>query len=345
MEPTVSDASALFVKKNGVVPDGYLRCSKKNNAKQWQCPKLFLATRAGKSSRCDACRTGNNKSAQESRKLVVAERNSIRDLELAANPTHVNSKGEIPDGYQQCACKNGQGRRCKKLLIFSGSVYCDVCRKSENDRSLRWAKTSKGRQWKKEYRKSEAVRRYLCSEKSRARLKRYAEGEKCKKVIARYLCSAKSRARLRRYTRQPMFLLSSALRRMLNGKKSRSFSSLGIFAGGTEAKLHFQSTFLPWMTFANTGMHRKDQDYNVKWNIGHRIPKSWFDHNNRLEVKKAWSRSNLFAQCARANVEAGCRNLLSCSEWLALKSIWPKCCSAMNDDEAWIWASTNQALV
>ena len=137
--------------------------------------------------------------------------------------------------------------------------------------------------------------------------------------------------------------LSRSLIKMLAGTHENpvTLPKLGLFADNADVQAHFASTFAPWMNFENQGSFRTGMAPNTVWQDGHRIPKVWYRHDDEAEVKKCWSRANLFAQCAVENVTAGDRNMLSRDEWLALKSIWPKQCDGMTDEEAWQWASRN----
>ena len=104
-----------------------------------------------------------------------------------------------------------------------------------------------------------------------------------------------------------------------------SIPKLGVFVDNADANAHFQSTFDgTWMTMANQGKYRRGDAYNQKWNIGHRLPKAIFDPKNVVDMRACWNRRNLFAQCARANVEAKDRLVLSDNELLNLKDLWPQ---------------------
>ena len=120
-----------------------------------------------------------------------------------------------------------------------------------------------------------------------------------------------------------------------------TFPRLGIFSDNSDAREHFQSTFLPWMNWSNQGKRLQDTLPNTAWQIGHRVPKVWYRHDDDDEVKKCWSRANLFAQCAVENHNAADRNILSQAQWLALKAIWPKQCVSMTDEQAWAWCRDN----
>ena len=223
--------------------------------------------------------------------------------------------------------------------------------KAANARSQ---KSEKGKAAMKRHRKSEKGKtssarsnaRYQKSEKGKAAMKRYRKSEKCKTSNARYRKSERGKAVARRQDGKITVKLSKSLYSMVRGTHDgpTTFPRLGIFASNEEATAHIESTFEPWMNSTNTGVHRIGDAYRSKWHIGHRIPKCWYDHEDLEEVKKAWSRANLFAQCARENLEARNRNILTALQWDALKPIWPKQCDGLTDIEAWEWCRTNQAL-
>lgn len=205
-------------------------------------------------------------------------------------------------------------------------------------RNKRYRVTEKG---KANQRRRQA--KYNTTEKSKARYKRHRATEKYKATIKRYEASEKRRASRKRSYSTPMARLSTSLRLMVKGTHECpvTFPRLGIFSDNSDAREHFQSTFLPWMNWSNQGQRLQDTLPNTMWQIGHRVPKVWYRHEDIGEIKKCWSRANLFAQCAVENHDAKDRNILSQAQWLALKAIWPKQCVGMTDEEAWAWCRDN----
>lgn len=102
-----------------------------------------------------------------------------------------------------------------------------------------------------------------------------------------------------------------------------SLVELGCFSDNDDVRQHFESTFEPWMTFENNGKHAAGDNYNVKWNIGHRLPMSIFDPTNVEDRKRCFDRRNLYAQCARENLEQSARLHLSDAELESLRPVWP----------------------
>lgn len=260
--------------------------------------------------------------------------------------------GVVPEGYQRCARKRG-GVGCKGLyLIQLGRISkaCDMCRATGN----RNANSEKGRASRKSNKESGKAstwsRQHKMNNLESIRKRQNAHGKsvKGKATKKRYKVSEKGRASQREYDKSPMGKLSKSLGSMVRGTHTNpmTFSRLGIFQSNDDARSHFESTFdRAWMTWSNLGVHKTGGAYRTVWQIGHRIPKAWYDHKDEAEIKKAWSRRNLFAQCARENIEANDQNLLTKSQWIALKPIWPKRCALMTNKEASEWARSNQANV
>lgn len=166
---------------------------------------------------------------------------------------------------------------------------------------------------------------YRKSEKGRTATQRANHGPNAKANRRRYRLTDKGKATVKRQNAKLSSRLSQALSRMVAGKHQNpvSLPSLGVFVDNSDAQAHFVSTFEPWMTMENQGEYRSGDDYNVKWNIGHRLPRSIFDSANIEDVRRCWSRENLFAQCARANVENWKLLTHTDAELLALQALWP----------------------
>lgn len=186
-------------------------------------------------------------------------------------------------------------------------------------------------------------KRYDATDKGKASTSRKNTGEKCKARKKRYNASDKGKACIRGNDRKMMNRLSHSLIKMLNGTHDRpsTFRGLGLFEDNVDVETHIKSTFLPWMNDCPFGPRINTTLPKTVLQIGHRIPKVWYRHDDKEEIKKCWSRTNLFAQCSVENHNARDRNILSAAQWLDLKPIWPKQCAAMTDKEAWEWARDN----
>lgn len=261
------------------------------------------------------------------------------------------ANGIVPEGYQRCTRKKG-GLGCKGLyLIEPGRISkaCDMCRATSN----RNAKSAKGMASRQESSKNgqqaEWHSDYKAKNPESIRMHRnvYDKGPKGQAARKRYKGGEKGKATQRKYDNSPVGKLGTSLGSMVRGTHWNpvTFARLNIFQNNDDARQHFELTFKVWMTWCNQGVHKTGNGYQTTWQIGHRIPKAWYDHGDEVEIKKAWGRSNLFAQCSRENCEANNRNILSEAEWIALKPIWPKRCALMTNLEAWTWAKSNQANV
>ena len=157
--------------------------------------------------------------------------------------------------------------------------------------------------------------------------KRYQENrEKYIEKNMAYTQTPAGRKTQKRAREKLMNRLSNSMYHMLLGdhRGAKSIPKLGTFSDNEDVEAHFRSTFEPWMKMSNQGKYRLGDGYNQKWNIGHRLPKAIFDPSNEADLKSCWDRRNLYAQCARANVEAKDRLVLSDEELLKLKPLWPQ---------------------
>lgn len=129
----------------------------------------------------------------------------------------------------------------------------------------------------------------------------------------------------RAYFRSVLPKLRRSLWSMTKGEHDNPVSlvELGCFSDNDDVRRHFESTFEPWMTFENNGKHAAGNDYNVRWNIGHRLPMRIFDPTNVEDRKRCFDRRNLYAQCARENLEQLAHLHLSDAELESLRPVWP----------------------
>jgi len=250
---------------------------------------------------------------------------------------------------KQCSRLSGkERRRCNHWFSAADKrKMCERCRKT----SVRGGQTEKGKA-----NQSNAHAKYRLTEKGRANQARHDTPEKnkirwerCKasgraKVNKKkYHQSAKGKATRKRHDAKPAYQLARSLYKMVTGVHENPvrFPELGVFASNADAQAHLESTFATWMNWHNQAAHRTGMEPNTYWQMGHRIPKTWYRHEDIEEQKKCWSRLNLFAQCAVENTKAKDRNILTREQWLMLKPIWPKQCAFMTNEEAWAWARDN----
>lgn len=302
---------------------------------------------------CQRCRdNGKRWAASEKRKAAIAARarawRERRRAQVRANGTAGPSGAgaDVP-----CA-------RCKGFIPASDTQKtCQRCR----DLNKRYKSSEKGETTKKRWIKSEkkraADKRYSATEKvkvrKRAYSKQYFATEKGKRTQAKYRATEKFKANMRRYrssekgkahNAKRMSQLTRSLHQMVRGvhPNPQSFRSLGLFGDNADAEAFFELTKTEdWMKTAPWGACTATTLPQTVLQIGHRIPKAWYRHDDDGEIKKCWSRTNLFAQCAVENTKANHRNILSQAQWLALKAIWPKQCAGMTDEQAWAWCRDN----
>ena len=228
---------------------------------------------------------------------------------------------------KQCSRRKHK-RQCPNMIpICDARKTCYVCRQ----KSVANNHTAAGKAYQK---------RYWKGPKGKANQKRHNDATG-KERSKRYDKTEKAKERNHRANSKPKAKLAHSLYMMVHGLHENpvTFAKLGIFNTSAEASAHFESTFEPWMTWQNAGKYCKGDAYNVKWQNGHRIPRCWYEGSDVEELKKCWSRVNLFAQCSRENWENNKRMALSYDEWMRLKPIWPKACAGMSDELAWSWAN------
>lgn len=250
----------------------------------------------------------------------------------------------FPASDERKMCETCRARRCREAKTEKG-------RASNRKSAAKYKRTEKGKQTTSRSNKSQAhkdaKKRYNTSEmgrsKSREHDRRRSKTEKRKISFKNFSISEKGRACQKRERSKPVSRVAASLRGMVAGTNIGpvTFRELGVFECNADAQAHFESTFAPWMNWSNIGKRLDETLPNTVWQIGHRIPKAWYRHEDIAEQKKCWSRLNLFAQCAVENHKAGARNILTREQWLVLKPIWPKQCAFMTNEEAWAWARDN----
>jgi len=252
---------------------------------------------------------------------------------------------------KQCSRLSGkERRRCNHWFPVSDKrKMCEKCRKTSNRGNKKTMEYHK--LWMRKYKLTEkgkaaaeaSEKKHSTPEKNRIRYERRVASGTEKVNKKKYRQSAKGKATARRHSAKPMYQLARSLYKMVTGVHENPvrFPKLGTFESNTDAQAHLESTFATWMNWQNQAAHREEMEPNTFWQIGHRIPKTWYRHEDMDEQKKCWSRLNLFAQCAVENTKAKDRNILTREQWLAFKPIWPKQCAFMTNEEAWAWARDN----
>ena len=113
-----------------------------------------------------------------------------------------------------------------------------------------------------------------------------------------------------------------AMGKMLKGIRgsSKTVMSYSEFIDTDDLRDHFESQFESWMTWENYGKASKD---GVKhWNVGHVIARVLYDANDGEDVRRCWSKKNLFPQDANEN--ASLQTKLPAEDVLnQMKECWP----------------------
>ena len=279
-----------------------------------QCKQWF--TQADKCKFCPKCRAKARESNKSNKAKETKKRYATSDKGQASIKRYNESAAFKTS--QKTYRTSDKGKASEKLYATSDKGKATI-----NRNAAKYRKSEKGTAYRHEYEKREKRLIYKSEFWTSAKGKAYSK---------------------KRYVEFGVWLrLTSSLHSMVTGTHPHpvTFPNMGIFEDNSAAQAHFESTFDTWMNWKNQGKLHKDTLRNTIWQIGHRIPKIWYRHDDVDESNKAWSRTNLFAQCAVENIKAGDRNILSKAQWIALKSIWPKQCDGMTDEQAWMWADNN----
>tara|TARA_B100001175_G_scaffold276511_1_gene252000 strand:+ start:461 stop:1369 length:909 start_codon:yes stop_codon:yes gene_type:complete len=241
-------------------------------------------------------------------------------------PSELNAHGVL---YKHCPHHRAQTKRANSTTAAKENrkKYAN----SEKGKSVmsRYLQTDKAKA--KHHRNNHSEKavdrraRYWKSDKGKANSKRNQSNDKGKATRQRYAQSDKGKAASKRQNSKCMHKLSASFLQMV--KKTHrgpvTFPMLGTFISNQDACSHLESTFEPWMNHENQGMYRAGDAYKSKWNIGHRLPKSIYDEHLGEDLRRCWHRSNIFAQCARHNVEVKDRLIMTDAQLLELKALWP----------------------
>ena len=237
-------------------------------------------------------------------------------------------------------CSNAnvkKGWRCKhEFSVSDPRKWCPNCRGNatknyrKNNVSRRASQKKYESKPERKARVKEWKDEYAATEEGAAAMKashtKYNKKPIAKVNRKKYLKTEKGRASTKRSNQSFLRKLQISLIDMMKGRHPNpvSMPSLGCFKDNADVRDHLGSTMdKSWMTWKNHGQHVEGNAYNVLWNIGHRLPRALFDPNNLSDLAKCFDRRNLYAQCARHNIESNRRLVLSNDELLQLKDIWP----------------------
>ena len=195
---------------------------------------------------------------------------------------------------------------------------CDHCREYK-------------KRWRKKPENQQKARDYENSDKGRANRKRYLATPKgaqmMKTAVKRYNASDIGKQTIKKSNARNGALLINKIATkmcvMVNGTRtsSKTVNVHSVWTSSQAIKDHLESTFDGWMNWSNYGKHIVGEPR--RWQIGHRIPRSAYDGNDPEDVKNCWKAANLFAQCAKENIEL-CDRLPSRKVLKSLRGIWPK---------------------
>lgn len=190
---------------------------------------------------------------------------------------------------------------------------CASCRKRNVEKSTRYAQTPHGQSGRKKI------------------MNEFKAAGKMQEAASRYWRTPKGRANQQRENGKVSKRLQSRVCRQIRNHdiESGTFSASTEFSNNQIMREHLESTFEPWMNWDNYGRQKSRCPYNTTWQHGHRIPCAAYDFSDPENVRRCYSKANVFAQCARANQEAGTK--LPDNETLAsLECVWPT---------GWVWVN------
>lgn len=172
--------------------------------------------------------------------------------------------------------------------------------------------------------------RYAKTPKARAKKLRHKATERYAQTTAKYIDSGrKQEVRSAEYERTHSdpgrhleHAIGTKIGLMLNGrrKSSNTVMSNSEFASREDLCHHFESQFESWMNWDNHGKALVDGPRH--WNIGHRIARALYDANDDEDVRRCWSKKNLFPQDAFENIALQTK-LPSNNVLQSMKECWP----------------------
>jgi hypothetical protein len=92
------------------------------------------------------------------------------------------------------------------------------------------------------------------------------------------------------------------------------------FENSDDVQSHFESMWEPWMNWNNYGVHVLTEPR--RWNVGHRIPLTFYNANDPEDFRRCWKKCNLYPQDARENNELK-HAMPSVDVLMPLKHNWP----------------------
>lgn len=106
----------------------------------------------------------------------------------------------------------------------------------------------------------------------------------------------------------------------LRSEGSNRLNKYTEFKTSQDVQDHFEATFEPWMNWDNYGIYKLNGPR--VWQVGHRIPLFKYNNNDPNDLKRCWSKANLYAQEGKENIESNrampTKDVLEC-----LRHVWP----------------------
>ena len=177
------------------------------------------------------------------------------------------------------------------LRKFRGEMIpkksCLACSEKHRKSQLRWRNTPEGRE------------SHLDS------LKRYRDTDGFADAVARYESTEKNATKQKRANqkimqdpgKKMMKLMLNKLSDVLSARRtdySETLSKYLEFTDKDDAVNHFTS-FFP------TGSGWSMDNYGSSWEVDHRIPRKWYNHNDDDDVRRSWKKANLRPMAPKEN--------------------------------------------
>jgi len=241
-------------------------------------------------------------------------------------------------GVKQCTRKKGSWRCSHWFCASVKWKLCESCRANCARSNKKRLSTDAGREAQKAaqaaYSKKPANlaahARHRETDTYKSTRSAYWKSEGYRKSRRKYRDSPKGKIALKREDSKILRRLSRSLHQMATNQHPNPKSLLmrNLFASNDDVAEHFRSTYEPWMTDTNHAPHVAGAGYDVCWHIGHRLPVAIYDDAVESDVNKCFDRRNLYAQCARKNIELRDNLIWNDAELLAMRDLWP---AAAND--------------
>lgn len=198
---------------------------------------------------------------------------------------------------------------CRKTLSFSAFAEhkgrllatCEACRPKKNAVNTKYSNGNAGTKTRSVYWSSapgkKVRKKYNASDGMKTSLKKWSDSDKGKAYkVDRNLRQSKN------YHTKPG--------QKLNLKLCAAFKSIMKQQYKTCSHLKYTKfkSIKDVFTYFKSQLHKLGDaitmsDHGSLWSVGHRIPRIYFDHTNMEDVKKCWSKANMFPQSKKANQE------------------------------------------